>query len=263
VSARRGRQEGGGPVGSLFPARATVGEARIGREPRTPGEPQIAGVTKADCAFSRARPLGRGLQALERAYWERGFVRIAGVDEVGMAPLAGPVVAAAVVFPPRCRIRGANDSKLLTAQVREALDKTIRLRACGVGIGIASVEEIASINIYHAGLLAMRRALENLDPAPDMVLVDARTIPGISWPQDPRIRGDATIHCVACASVVAKVYRDRMMVEFDQVYPQYGFARHKGYPTLEHRLALKAHGPTPIHRRSFHGVIEQPGLFPD
>lgn len=201
------------------------------------------------------------LLALERSYWSEGFTRIAGVDEVGMGPLAGPVVAAAVMFPPECRIPGAKDSKVLTSDAREALDRKIRARASAIGIGMASIEEIEAINIYHAGLLAMRRALENLPIAPDMVLVDARTVPGIPWPQESRIRGDACIHCVACASIVAKVHRDRLMVEYDQTYPNYGFASHKGYATLAHRQALETHGPSPIHRRSFHGVAEQLGLF--
>jgi len=200
---------------------------------------------------------------LERTYWKRGYERIAGVDEVGIGPLAGPVVAAAVILPSGCRIRGANDSKQLLPCHRELLDQEIRRHAIAIGIGVASLEDIEQINVYHAGLLAMKRALQNLETPPDFVLLDARLVPELPWPQEARIGGDATIHCVACASILAKVYRDRMMMEYDSLYPLYGFARHKGYATREHRQALTDHGPCPIHRRSFHGVVEQFELFGD
>jgi len=123
------------------------------------------------------------------------------------------------------------------------------------------VEEITRYNIYRAGLLAMRRALDALPHPPDLVLIDARTLPDLPWPQEARIRGDASIHCVACASILAKVHRDELMLEYDRLYPEYGFARHKGYATAAHRRAIALHGPAPIHRPTFHGVAEQLPLF--
>lgn len=140
----------------------------------------------------------------------------------------------------------------------------IRRHAIAIGIGVATLEDIEQINVYHAGILAMKRALQNLETPPDFVLLDARLVPELPWPQEARIGGDATIHCVACASILAKVHRDRLMTEYDTLYPLYGFARHKGYATREHRQALTEHGPCPIHRRSFHGVtVEQFELFED
>ncbi|MEZ4652615.1 MAG: hypothetical protein R3E12_03155 [Candidatus Eisenbacteria bacterium] len=151
------------------------------------------------------------LLAWEEEHWTRGVVRIAGVDEVGMGPLAGPVVAAAAILHPHDRIDGVNDSKQLDAEERTRLAEIIRSRAVAIGIGEASVEEIGRINILQAGLLAMRRALLALSPEPELVLVDARKIDGLPWPQEARIKADASVHCVACASVVAKVHRDAMM----------------------------------------------------
>lgn len=203
----------------------------------------------------------RALLRLERSFWDRGLTRIAGTDEVGMGPLAGPAVAAAVILPVGCSLPGANDSKLLSTQERERLDIEIRRHAIAIGIGAASVKEIERINIRQAGFLAMRRALMHLDPEPEMVMVDAHTLDGIPWPQESRIKGDATIHCVSCASIVAKVYRDRLMVRYDARYPGYGFARHKGYGTAEHLEALERLGPSPIHRGTFHWGGRQLTLF--
>jgi ribonuclease HII len=202
-----------------------------------------------------------GLLSRERAIWRRGVHRIAGVDEAGLGPLAGPVVAAAVIMPPRRGILGVDDSKKLTARQRTSLEVEIRAQAVAVGIGLAEVEEIAQINIYQAGLLAMRRALDHLAVPPEMVLLDARRLPDLPWPQEALIRGDAQIHCVACASIVAKVFRDRLMEEYDRLYPGYGFARHKGYATAAHRSDIAARGPCPIHRRGFRGAGAQPDLF--
>ncbi len=201
------------------------------------------------------------LLAVERRWRRRGYARIAGVDEAGMGPLAGPVVAAAVVFPAGEVISGANDSKLLTARSREALAGMIRDRAMAWALGIATVAEIDDLNIYQAGLLAMRRALDGLSSVPDLVLLDARTLPALPWPQEAHIRGDASIHCIACASILAKVHRDGLMLEFDRLYPDYGFAQHKGYATAAHREAIRRLGPSPIHRRSFHGAGWQMELF--
>jgi ribonuclease HII len=201
------------------------------------------------------------LLSRERALWRRGTHRVAGVDEAGLGPLAGPVVAAAVIMPPGRGIRGVDDSKKLTAKQRTTLEAEIRAQAVAVGIGLAEVDEIERINIYQAGLLAMRRALDNLAVPPEMVLLDARRLPDLPWPQEALIRGDAQIHCVACASIVAKVFRDRLMEEYDRLYPEYGFARHKGYATAAHREAVAYRGPCPIHRRGFRGAGTQPDLF--
>ncbi|HUI99998.1 MAG TPA: ribonuclease HII, partial [Usitatibacter sp.] len=173
------------------------------------------------------------------------------VDEAGVAPLAGPVVAAAVMFPPETEIAGVDDSKKLDAPTREALAVQIRARASGVAVGIASVAEIDELNIYHASLLAMRRAVEGLPRAPQHVLVDARTVPGIAMPQNAFNKGDGINFSIAAASIIAKTSRDAMMEALDRQYPGYGFAGHKGYPTPEHREALVRLGRTPVHRMSF------------
>jgi ribonuclease HII len=207
-------------------------------------------------------PASDDLLAGERRLWRRGISRIAGVDEAGLGPLAGPAVAAAVILPPGLRIAGAADSKKLTAAARTRLDAEIRAQALAWGIGLATVEEIDCANIYQAGLRAMRRALENLAVPPEYVLLDARTLPDLPWPQEAFIRGDASHHCIACASILAKVHRDGIMREYDRLYPEYGFARHKGYPTPEHRRAIARLGPSPIHRRSFRLLPEEQSLFP-
>jgi len=188
---------------------------------------------------------------VERLLWGAGCARVAGVDEVGMGPLAGPVVAAAVVFAPGRALKGIADSKQLTRRSRERLAAEIRQRAIGVGLGIVEPPEIDRVNIYQAGLKAMRLALEALPFIPDHVVVDARHIPGINMPQTPYGHGDAFVYSIAAASIVAKVYRDEVMRQFDEAYPQYGFRRHVGYATREHLAALRVHGPCPLHRRSF------------
>lgn len=195
----------------------------------------------------------------ERALWGSGIRFIAGVDEVGVGPLAGPVIAAAVVLPEGVRERGVDDSKRLTALQRDQMAARIRAVALAVGVGRAEVEEIDRINIYQAALLAMRRAVEALPLSPEQILVDARTIPGVSTPQTPMIRGDQRSYSIAAASIIAKVTRDALMAELDREYPQYGFARHMGYATAEHLAAIERHGPCPLHRRSF-APVRQPGL---
>jgi ribonuclease HII len=201
------------------------------------------------------------MRRIESGLWRQGVTRIAGVDEVGVGPMAGPVVAAAVVFPRGAAIDGVDDSKRLEPEVRQLLDVEIRARAEGLGIGVASVGEIDRLNVYHAALLAMRRAVDALDFEPEHVLVDARTIPGISAPQDPITRGDTRSFSIAAASIVAKVYRDRLMTELEGVYPGYGFARHKGYCSPEHQAAVRALGPSPIHRRSYDFISELTGAY--
>jgi ribonuclease HII len=188
---------------------------------------------------------------VERLLWESGCVRVAGVDEVGMGPLAGPVVAAAVVFPPGRALKGIADSKQMTRLARERMVVKIRARAIGVGLGIVEPAEIDRLNIYQAGLKAMRLALEALPFEPDHVVVDARHIPGVSVPQTRYGHGDTFVYSIAAASIVAKIHRDDLMRRLDEEYPQYGFRRHVGYATREHLAALRAFGPSPLHRRSF------------
>lgn len=193
----------------------------------------------------------------ERLLEQVGVWPVAGVDEVGMGPLAGPVVAAAVILPSDPLIEGLDDSKALARAARERLGVEIRRLALGVGIGMVEVDEIDQINIYQAGLKAMRLALESLPVVPRHVFVDARRIPGVEIPQTSFIKGDCRVYSIAAASIVAKVYRDRLMSELDRVYPGYGFDNHAGYATAAHRDAIRRLGPCPAHRRSFKG-----GTFP-
>ncbi len=195
--------------------------------------------------------------------WDQGFAHIAGIDEAGMAPLAGPVVAGAVILPRNYKLRGLNDSKkILDSQKREELAKQIKQDAICWSVAFAEVEEIDTINIYHAGLLAMQRALDGLGRAPDYVLVDGRRIPHCSPPQKRIVGGDALSASIAAASIIAKTTRDSHMLDLDRVYSGYGLASHKGYPTPEHCRALKELGALPIHRRSFARVRQVLGLDP-
>ena len=196
------------------------------------------------------------LLELERSYHARGHERVAGVDEAGRGPLAGPVVAGAVVFPKECDYPQARDSKLLPAQRREELYDQIMDRSLAVGVGVADHQEIDRINIYNASLTAMYRAVEDLGITPDVVMVDGPMVLRLDIPQQAIPGGDSTCLSLAAASIVAKVTRDRLMVEYDRQYPGYGFARHKGYGTADHLHALKELGPCPIHRRSFKVVAQ-------
>jgi ribonuclease HII len=203
------------------------------------------------------------LLRFEIELWDQGFNLIAGVDEAGMAPLAGPVIAAACILPQNYKLRGLNDSKqILDETLREELARQIKDDAIAWCAGRAEVEEIDTLNIYHAGLLAMRRAVEGLTSPPDFVLVDARRIPYCSAPQRGIIKGDTLSASIAAASIIAKTTRDALMAEFDSVHPGYNFATHKGYPTPEHCRLLKELGAAPIHRRSFARVREVLGLDP-
>jgi len=181
---------------------------------------------------------------------------LAGVDEVGRGPLAGDVVAAAVILDPDTPIEGLRDSKKLTAQRRESLALEIRDKALAWALGRASVAEIDQLNILHASLLAMRRAVEALAVQPEYVLVDGNRLPQWSYPSEPVIKGDDRVPAIAAASILAKVQRDGEMLELEQAWPGYGMARHKGYPTREHLDALRRLGVTPAHRRSFAPVRE-------
>jgi ribonuclease HII len=186
---------------------------------------------------------------------------VVGVDEVGRGPLAGDVVAAAVVLDPERPIEGLADSKALTERRREGLAAQIRESAGAFALGRASAQEIDEINILQASLLAMRRAVAGLQLVPDLVLVDGNRLPQWSWRALAVIKGDARVAQIGAASILAKVTRDREMLDLDRQWPLYGFARHKGYPTAEHLAALREHGPCPAHRRSFgpvRSVLENP-----
>ena len=190
-----------------------------------------------------------GLKIYEKQY--AAFGNVCGIDEVGRGPLAGPVVAGAVILPPDCQILYINDSKKLSEKKREELYPIIMEQALAVGIGMASPQRIDEINILQATYEAMRLAIQNLSIKPDILLNDAVTIPGVDIRQIPIVKGYAKSISIGAASIIAKVTRDRLMVEYDDLLPEYGFASHKGYGTAAHIAALKAHGPTPIHRRSF------------
>ena len=195
--------------------------------------------------------------------WEQGFNLIAGVDEAGMAPLAGPVIAGAVILPKNYKLKRLNDSKqILDETVRRELAEQIKRDCIVWAVGCAEVEEIDTLNIYHAGLLAMRRAVEGLASQPDFILVDARRIPHCATPQRGIIKGDTLSASIAAASIIAKTTRDAIMIEMDSVLPGYNFATHKGYPTPEHCRCLKELGATAIHRRSFARVRQALGLDP-
>ena len=191
------------------------------------------------------------LFALEKQLHEEGYNLVCGVDEAGRGPLAGPVCAAAVILPEDCDLPGLNDSKKLTENKREALYDQIIAKAVAYGIAFASVEEIEEINILSAALLAMNRAIEKLSQAPDMALIDGNTTRDIRVPARSVVGGDGKCACIAAASVLAKVTRDRLMLDMAKEYPQYGFEKHKGYGTKAHYAALEEHGPSPIHRMSF------------
>lgn len=217
------------------------------------------------------RGIGRGKDALELRFAEKWGGMLAGVDEVGRGPLAGPVVAAAVILPADHKIKGITDSKALDAEKREELDARIRERALAFGVGVVEPEEIDRINILNAALKAMRFAVEQLATRPAGLLIDGVfRIPGVTLPQQPVVKGDLRCRCIGAASILAKVWRDRTMAELDAKYPGYGFADHKGYPCDSHRKAIRALGPSPVHRRSFFGVLPeseraersgQPALF--
>lgn len=195
--------------------------------------------------------------SLENAARRRGAIRIAGLDEVGRGPMFGPVVAAAVIFLERCRLPGLTDSKQLTEKQRNEFDAMIRVEAASWAIAAVDVETIDRINIRRASLLAMRMAVEQLADTPDYLLIDGCDT--IEWPcaQQAVVGGDARSVSIAAASVLAKVYRDRMLVDLDAVYPGYGLARHKGYCSPEHMEALRRLGPTPLHRKSYQPVAQR------
>ncbi|HEY2861304.1 MAG TPA: ribonuclease HII [Terracidiphilus sp.] len=197
---------------------------------------------------------------LERELRARGYVAVAGVDEVGRGALFGPVVAGAAILSPDRPVRGLNDSKLLEPERREVLAERIRERAVSWAVAAVDASTIDYLNIYQATRVAMRLAVSRLNPSPDFLLVDAMAI-DLPLAQRPLIKGDARCHAIAAASIVAKVYRDQCMRVWNEVFPEYGLASHKGYSTPEHYRALEKYGPTPLHRLSFEPVRAH-SLFP-
>jgi ribonuclease HII len=198
----------------------------------------------------------RHMLRFERELWQRRLTLIAGVDEAGMSPLAGPVAASAVILKVGWRAPNVNDSKQLTPKERAELAELIRREARACAVAFVEPEEIDRLNIYWAGLLAMRKAVEALGEAPEHLLIDARRLKELAVEQTRIVRGDTLSLSIAAASILAKTARDARMLEYDQQYPLYGFAQHKGYPVRQHLQALDEHGPCPIHRRSFAPVRE-------
>lgn len=196
------------------------------------------------------------LWAFEKRAAKKGFSMIAGVDEAGRGPLAGPVVSAAVILPSNFQAPGLIDSKKLTPKKREIFYEMIFSGADAIGIGIVEVAEIDRINILQAALLSMLIAVENLKPQPDFLLIDGKFTIQTKYPQQAIIKGDSLSLSISAASVIAKVTRDRIMVHYHADYPIYGFNRHKGYPTKDHREAIRINGCCPIHRKTFRGVKE-------
>ena len=220
-------------------------------DPRAGVQTLVKRAEKAIAALEQEKERVWEMQSFEREYRPSGV--ICGIDEAGRGPLAGPVVAAAVCLPENCELLYVNDSKKLSEKKREELFDQIREKAVSYGIGIVGPDVIDEINILQADYEAMRIAVSQLKPQPEVLLNDAVRIPGLSMKQVPIIRGDAKSLSIAAASILAKVTRDRMMAEYDKIYPEYGFAGNKGYGSASHIEALKTYGPCPIHRRSFIG----------
>lgn len=216
---------------------------------RTGVQKEIEKAYKKIEALEKEKARVDALWKYEREY--ASYTYICGIDEVGRGPLAGPVVAGAVILPKDCDILYVNDSKKLTEKKREELYDVIMEKAVSIGIGYASPERIDEINILQATYEAMREAISKLTVSPDILLNDAVTIPEVSCKQVPIIKGDAKSISIGAASIIAKVTRDRLMVDYDTIYPEYGFASNKGYGAKAHIDALKKYGPTPIHRKSF------------
>ena len=231
--------------------------AEYENDPRSGVQKLVSGALKKIDALEKERQRIENLKKYEKEYAQ--YTYICGIDEVGRGPLAGPVVAGAVILPKDCDILYINDSKKLSAAKREELYDVIMREAVSVGIGMRSPERIDEINILQATYEAMREAISKLKVTPQLLLNDAVTIPQVTIPQVPIIKGDAKSVSIAAASIVAKVTRDRMMEQYEEVFPGYGFARNKGYGSKEHIEALQTMGPTAIHRRSFIGHFVKEG----
>ena len=245
-------------IGEIKEKRAALGDGELASFIRQYSSDERSGVIKlVDTARKRCDRYEKELQRTEALKkYEKEYDKysyICGIDEVGRGPLAGPVVAGAVILPKDCDILYINDSKKLSAAKREELYDIIMEKAVAVGIGMVGPDRIDEINILQATYEAMRQAIGKLDPQPALLLNDAVTIPQVTIPQVPIIKGDAKSISIGAASIVAKVTRDRLMETYADIYPEYGFAGNKGYGSAEHIAALKQYGPTPIHRRSFIG----------
>lgn len=241
--------------GDAFPTAAALSE--LERDTRIAVRRLAVLLKRRKLEYQRENQRLNQLLRYETELWSQGILFIAGVDEAGMAPLAGPVVAAAVILPCGYKLSGLDDSKkILNEGRREQLALQIKKDAVCWAVGRTDVEEIDRINIYQSGLLAMRRAVEGLSRLPEYILVDARTIPHCPHPQKGIIHGDALSASIAAASIIAKTTRDAHMAELDTLYPGYALAAHKGYPTPDHLRILKERGPLPIHRKTFAPVRE-------
>ena len=244
-------------------------EADLRDDPRPGAQAILRAVERRRHASRSEGQRLRKMLRYEGELWASGFAHVAGVDEAGMSPLAGPVCASAVILPEGCRIVGVDDSKKLDAKTRERLAIEIKRVAVAWCVAYAETDEIDRINIYWAGILAMKRAVNGLSTTPHHLLIDARTIKDLAIPQQGIIKGDAKSLSIAAASILAKTSRDARMVELDAQYPGYGFSKHKGYPVESHVAALQALGVSPAHRRSFGPVKDAMGgarqerLFPD
>jgi ribonuclease HII len=236
-------------------------EQALRADPRPSAQALLESITRRRRANRAEGQRLRHMLRFERELWDRNVTRIAGVDEAGMSPLAGPVAAAAVILKVGWRAPHVNDSKQLDAKEREQLAVLIKREALAYAVAFVEPDEIDALNIYWAGLRAMQRAVEALGVEPEHLLIDARKLKELSVAQTRIVRGDALSLSIAAASILAKTGRDARMVEYDRAYPEYGFAQHKGYPVRQHLLALAQHGPCPIHRRSFAPVQQAAGLL--
>ena len=237
-------------------------EAELRADPRAGAKTILAAIERRRHARRSEGQRLRMMLRFEQVLWESGTVHVAGVDEAGMSPLAGPVYAAAVVFAPGSRLAEVDDSKRLDAKARERLAVAIKSVALAWAVGTASVEEIDAINIYWAGLLAMQRAVEGLETRPQHLLIDARRLKDLPIPQERIVKGDQRSLSIAAASILAKTSRDAHMRELDREYPGYGFAKHKGYPVKAHTEALQRLGACKMHRTTFGPVRVALGLPP-
>jgi ribonuclease HII len=236
--------------------------AALHADPRAGAKAILAAIDRRHFANRSEGQRLRKLLRYECALWQTGIEDVAGVDEAGMSPLAGPVAAAAVIFAPGSRIPGVNDSKKLDVCARDRLAVEIKSAAVAWSVAFVEVEEIDALNIYWAGILAMRRAVEGLSRQPGHILTDARRIKDLPIAQQPIVKGDCKSLSIAAASILAKTARDDLMQALDRRHPGYGFAQHKGYPVREHLRALERLGASPIHRRSFGPVRKVLGLPP-
>ncbi|HEY4400021.1 MAG TPA: ribonuclease HII [Lactobacillaceae bacterium] len=229
--------------------------AEISTDPRAGVQKALARWHKNYATQQNKRTAFQARFSIERELWQQGFAHIAGVDEVGRGPLAGPVVSAAVILPDNFEVIDVIDSKQLAASKRDELYEAIVVRALSIGISVIDAPKIDEINIYEASRLAMTEAIAQLSPAPDYILADAMTL-HLETPQQSLIKGDARSNSIGAASIIAKVTRDRLMADYAKLYPQYGFEQHAGYGTAQHLKALAEFGVTPLHRRSFKPVLE-------